>query len=133
MLIEGTTIFNTHLTKTEWFGDGPAAKDTEKYSIQIKLDKDSANKLSKEGVKIKEYEGEPIRKFTSRYPVSVHLNANEAWTDELPSGSIVRIEYTTKQHHQHGMIPYFKRVLVKEMGEGGDSGDKSFFEDNPPF
>jgi len=130
MLVEGTTIFQTHLTKHDEY----QGQSTGKYSLQIKLDGKVASKLTKDGVIIKEYEGEPIRKFTSRYDVPVYVNGKELWDKELPSGTAVRLEYITKKHPTAGQVPYVKRVLVLEMGEGDGSGDdKSFFSDEPPF
>ena len=130
MLVEGTTIFQTHLTHHDEY----QGQSTGKYSIQIKLEAKDASRLTKDGVIIKEYDGEPIRKFTSRYDIEVFTGANERWTQELPSGTKVRIEYITKKHPTAGEVPYVKRVLVLEMGEGGDNGgDAGFFSDEPPF
>ena len=92
MFVEGTTIFNTSLTKFDVY----QGQSTEKYALQITLDKKEAARLVKEGVKIKEYDGEPIRKFTSRYDILVYQGKNQLWEEEIPSGSKVRIEYTTK-------------------------------------
>ena len=75
MLVEGTTIFKTFLTQH----DSYQGQSTGKYSIQVKLDGATASKLTKDGVHIKEYDGEPIRKFTSRFDVPVHLNEKEMW------------------------------------------------------
>jgi len=130
MLVEGTTIFQTHLTKHDEY----QGQSTGKYSIQIKLDGKVAAKLSKDGVIIKDYEGEPIRKFTSRYDIPVHISNDEMWDKELPSGTKVRLEYITKKHPTAGQVPYVKRVLVLEMGEGMEgTGDKAFFSDEPQF
>jgi hypothetical protein len=128
MLVEGTTIFQTHLTQHDVY----QGQSTGKYSIQIQLDGTTASKLTKAGVIIKEYDGEPIRKFTSRYDVPVHISDTETWDKELPSGTKVRLEYITKKHPTAGEVPYVKRVLVLEMGEGGASGgDAGFFSDEP--
>lgn len=130
MLVEGTTIFNTFLTQH----DSYQGQSTGKYSIQVKLDGATASKLTKDGVHIKEYDGEPIRKFTSRFDVPVHLNEKEMWKEELPSGTKVRIEYVTKKHPTAGEVPYMQRILVKEMGEEQEgTGSKALFSDEPPF
>ena len=126
MLVEGTTIFQTHLTTHDEY----QGQSTGKYSIQIQLDSKDASRLTKDGVIIKEYDGEPIRKFTSRYDIEVFTGTNVRWDKELPSGTKVRIEYITKKHPTAGEVPYVKRVLVLEMGEGGDHGaEAGFFED----
>lgn len=107
---------------------------TEKYALQITLDKKEAAKLTKEGIKIKEYEGEPIRKFTSRYDIPVFTGRGERWHDEIPSGSTVRVEYTTKEHPTAGQVPYAKRVLILEVGEGYEGqkeADEQFFDSSP--
>ena len=127
MLVEGTTIFQTYLTQHDVY----QGQSTGKYSIQVQLDGDTASKLTKAGVVIKEYDGEPIRKFTSRYDVPVHIYDKEVWDKELPSGTKVRIEYITKKHPTAGEVPYVKRVLVLEMGEGDGGGDAGFFSDEP--
>ena len=131
MLVEGTTIFQTHLTKHDEY----QGQSTGKFSIQVKLDSKVASKLAKDGIVIKDYDGEPIRRFTSRYDVPVYVgNENEVWDKELPSGSKVRLEYITKKHPTAGEVPYVKRVLVLEMGEGMEgTGDKAFFSDEPQF
>ena len=130
MLVQGTTIFNSALTQF----DAYQGQSTDKYSLQITLDEKEAALLGKQGVKIKEYEGEPIRKFTSRYEIPVFTAKNERWHDEIPSGSTVRVEYTTKEHPTAGQVPYAKRVLLLQVGEGYEGqkeADDQFFEDNP--
>ena len=131
MFVEGTTIFNTSLTKFDVY----QGQSTEKYALQITLDKKEAARLVKEGVKIKEYDGEPIRKFTSRYDILVYQGKNQLWEEEIPSGSKVRIEYTTKDPTA-GAVPYAKRVLLLEVGEGYEGqaeADEAFYADAVPF
>ena len=130
MLVQGTTIFNSALTQFDTY----QGQSTDKYSLQITLDKKEAARLEKEGVKIKEYDGEPIRKFTSRYDIPVFTAKNQRWEEEIPSGSTVRVEYTTKEHPTAGQVPYAKRVLLLQVGEGYEGqaeADAQFFEDNP--
>ena len=130
MLVQGTTIFNSALTQFDTY----QGQSTDKYSLQITLDKKEADALTAQGVKIKEYEGEPIRKFTSRYDIPVFTAKNQRWHDEIPSGSTVRVEYTTKEHPTAGQVPYAKRVLLLQVGEGYEGqkeADDQFFEDNP--
>ena len=50
MLVQGTTIFNTALTTFDTYQGQP----TEKYALQITLDKKEAARLTKEGIKIKD-------------------------------------------------------------------------------
>jgi len=86
-------------------------------------------------VRIKEYDGDPIRKFTSRFDVPVYINKDEKWEEELPSGTKVRLEYITKKHPQAGEVPYVQAVLVTEMGEGAGNmqNHAALFSDEPPF
>lgn len=121
-LIEGTTIFNSHLTKHELY----QGKSTEKYALQITLTSKQAKTLSDSGMVIKEFEGTPLRKFTSRYDVPLFDKAGEELDRELPPGSKVRIEYITKTHSTAGEIPYMKRVLLMEEGEERQE-DMAFF------
>jgi len=132
MFVEGTTIFNTSLKQFDTY----QGKSTEKYSLQITLNKKEAARLAKEGVKIKEYEGEPIRKFTSHYNIPVFLSNKEKWDEELPSGSKIRIEYVTKSHPTAGKVPYAKRILLIEVGEGYEGqaeADEAFYKDSISF
>jgi hypothetical protein len=121
-LIEGKTIFNSHLTKHELY----QGKSTEKYALQLSLTKEQAKTLKALGMVIKEYEGQPLRKFTSRYDVPLFDRAGEELHREVPPGSTVRIEYITKPHKTAGEIPYMKRVLLMEVGEENQE-DMEFF------
>jgi len=130
MLVEGTTIFHSNLLQHEFFGE----ESTNKFSLQVILDKKTAATLAKSGIKIKDYEGDPLRKFTSKYKIKVFLAEGEPWNEEIPSGSKVKIEYITKKHATAGEVPYAQRVLIQEMGEGYEgTGDKAFFSDEPPY
>lgn len=124
MFIDGTTVYKSHLTKTEIYTD-PHTKvptDTGKFALTLVLDKKVAGQLAKDGMKLKDYEGQPMRKFTSKYTVEVYNSDRTRWTDEIPSGSEVRVEYSTKPNNLHGLIPYVKRVVIKKMGEGEADG-----------
>ena len=128
MLVEGTTIFKTFLTTH----DSYQGQSTGKHSIQITMDGASASRLTKEGVIIKEFEGEPVRKFTSRFNVPVYLMNKELWEEELPSGTKVKINYVTKKHPTAGEVPYVQSVLVQEMGDGSGNDPKAaLFADEP--
>lgn len=129
MLVEGTTIFKTFLTEHDTY----QGQSTGKYSLQIQLDGKTASRLTKEGVHVKEYEGEPIRKFTSRYDVPVYMSKTEKWEEELPSGTKVKINYITKAHPSAGQVPYMQSILILEMGEGGANDPKAaLFADEAP-
>ena len=87
MLVQGTTIFNTSLTQFDTY----QGQSTDKYSLQITLDTFNADMLDKAGVKVKEYEGEPIRKFTSRYDIPVFTGKNERWRCSVLRKGIARL------------------------------------------
>ena len=137
MLIDGTTVYSTHLTKTEVYKDKNSGieQDTGKYALTILINSKEAAKLAKEGMKLKDRDGTPMRKFASKYNVEVYNSDRTRWTDEIPEGSEVRLEYSTKPNPSHGLIPYVKRVVIKKLGEG--ALDEAIFEgiegDEVPF
>ena len=81
-----------------------------------------AEKLSSEGVKVKDYEGTAQRKFASKFPVRI-VNANdEPFTGPIPKGSKVRVQYKLGDSHPvHATPTYLNAVRVLELGE--ESGD----------
>ncbi len=137
MFIDGTTVFNTHLTEHEVFIDkkNGITQNTGKYSLTILIDSKKAAALAKEGMILKDYEGTPMRKFASKFKVEVYNSDKTVWNDEIPEGSEVRLEYTTKPNPTYGQIPYVKRVVIKKMGEGTTDG--AIFDgieaEEPPF
>lgn len=137
MFIDGTTIYPSHLTEHEVYVDPKTklATNTGKYTVNILLDPKVAAGLAKEGMKLKDKDGQPYRKFQSKFNVEVFLSDKTPWTQEVPEGSEVRLEYTTTPNNLHGLIPYVKRVVIKKLGEG--TTDDSIFEgidpEEPPF
>lgn len=126
-IIEAETIFRTHLTVHEEY----QGQSTGKFGLQLKLSDEQAEKLTNDGVKTKVYDGQALRKFSSRYVIEV-FNAEGRVSPEdvteLPSGSRVRLEYTTKAHPTAGEVPYAKRVMILELAEDKESeADKEFF------
>jgi len=124
--VNGHTIFKTALTQHDVY----QGQSTGKYVVQLKLDPATAKELEAIGVQIKEYEGEPIRKFSSKYQVPVFISKDEQWNDELPRDTKVKLEYITKKHPTAGMVPYMKRILILEMGKEEEvPGDEEFFNE----
>lgn len=124
--VNGHTIFKTALTQHDVY----QGQSTGKYVVQLKLDPATAKELEGVGVQIKEYEGEPIRKFSSKYQVPVFISKDEQWNDELPRDTKVKLEYITKKHPTAGMVPYMKRILILEMGKEEEvPGDEEFFNE----
>lgn len=135
MLIDGTTVYKSWLTRTEIYKDKQGREtDTEKFSIQLLIDKKDAAKLAKDGMILKDHEGTPMRKFKSKYAVEVYNSDRTRWTEEIPSGSEVRVEYTTVDNSQYGAIPYVNRIVIKKLGENVDGAIFDGIEgDEPPF
>jgi hypothetical protein len=124
MIIEAETIFKTHLTVHEEY----QGQSTGKFALQLALTPDQKEKLESDGVKVKEYDGQPLRKFASRYEVKMFDKEGAEISRELPAGSKVRLEYITKSHPTAGEVPYVQRLMVLELGEDRVSeSDKEFF------
>ncbi len=124
MIIEAETIFKTHLTCHEEYN----GRSIGKFSLQLALTPDQRAQLESEGVQVKEYEGQPVRKLTSRYEVKMFNKEGEEIKRELPEGSKVRVEYTTKSHPTSGEVPFLQRLMVLELGKDRVSeSDAEFF------
>lgn len=124
MIIEAETIFKTHLTGHEEYN----GRSIGKFSLQLALTPDQREQLESEGVQVKEYEGQPVRKLTSRYEVKMFNKEGEEIKRELPEGSKVRVEYITKSHPTSGEVPFLQRLMVLELGKDRVSeSDAEFF------
>lgn len=121
-VIEGTLNFS-NLTKTDTFN----GQDTGKFNVTITIDEEGANKLSSQGVKVKDYQGNKQRKFQTQYDVTVLDAENNRYKGEVPYNSMVRVKYALgNEHPVHGVTPYLQAVKVLEEAEiavGEDSGD----------
>jgi hypothetical protein len=130
-IIEARTIFNTNLTKHEIY----QGQSTGKFGLQLSLSEEQAKKLTEDGVVVKSYEGNPLRKFSSRYVIDVFDELGAVKPEdvkELPPTSLVRLEYVTKNHPTAGEVPYAKRLLILELAEEqANESDKEFFEGTP--
>ena len=125
MITEGVVAFS-NLSETEKYN----GQDTGKFSIVINMDESEAEKLTAEGVNVKEYKNQPQRKFVTKFPNFPVLNADgETVAKEIPYGSTVRILWSPgKPHPTHGVAPYFKKIKVLEYAEhdGGDMDEEDF-------
>lgn len=120
MLIEGTVAFS-NLTTPEMY----QGQSTGKYSIVLQLE--DITELRNQGVKVKEYEGKPQRKFTSKFelrPEQVVDTEGNPVHGEIPRGSKVRLQYSLgKQPHPvHGVSPYLNAIRVLEVAQRTDDG-----------
>lgn len=108
-----------------------AGKDTGTYQLVLLLD-DSADKIDtsadmeSKGVKVKEYEGTPQRKFTTNFAVPVvDTDGKTPFAGEIPRGSVVRIAFKYgNPHPQHGTPCYMDKVRIVSLGEADNSADE---------
>lgn len=118
----GTVAFES-LRKTDVFN----GMDTGKYNVTLTLDEDSADQLEAEGVKLREYEGNKQRKFTSKFMVETFDSEGNPFEGQVTRGSKVKVLYSTgKPHPVHGVAPYLVKLKVLELAEGGTGDDGDF-------
>jgi hypothetical protein len=115
--IEGAVAFS-NLTEHDVYN----GQSTGKYSMTITLNDSDAESLSKQGIKIKEYDndGEVLkqRKFSSKFDLRVIDAENNPYRREVPRGSKVRLLFKLGQEHPvHGVSTYLNAVRVLEEAE----------------
>lgn len=118
-VIEGKAMF-VNVKATEVY----EGKDTGRYTVTLTLNDETADELSKKGVRLKSYgEGADAilqRKFASKYPVRVIDAEGETFSGDIPSGSTVRISYKYGDEHPvYGVPVYMDGIRVLEMGAAG--------------
>ena len=124
MITEGVVAFS-NLSETERYN----GQDTGKYSIVITMEQDEADKLTAEGVTLKEYKNQPQRRFTTKYPHFSVLDVDgNPVPKEIPYGSKVKILWNkSNPHPTYGVIPYFKKITVLESADGTMGDDDEEF------
>ena len=124
MITEGVVAFS-NLSETERYN----GQDTGKYSIVITMEHDEADKLTAEGVTLKEYKNQPQRRFTTKYPHFSVLDVDgNPVPKEIPYGSKVKILWNkSNPHPTYGVIPYFKKIKVLEYADGTMGDDDEEF------
>jgi len=121
-VIEGVVAFST-VTKHDVY----EGKDTGNYTLTINMDAPAASVLEDAGVKVKDYEGKPQRKFKSKYKVDVIDADDNPVEGEIPYGSKVRVLYVFgNAHPQHGVPVYMNKVRVLEFAERTDETPDEF-------
>ena len=115
--IEGAVAFS-NVTEHDVYN----GQSTGKYSMTITMDESDADALSKQGVKIKEYdnEGEILkqRKFSSKFNLRVIDAEGQPYGREVPRNSKVRLLFKLGQEHPvHGVSTYLNAVRVLEEAE----------------
>ena len=124
MITEGVVAFS-NLSETERYN----GQDTGKYSIVITMEQDEADKLTAEGVTLKEYKNQPQRRFTTKYPHFSVLDVDgNPVPKEIPYGSKVKILWNkSNPHPNYGVIPYFKNIKFLEYADGTMGDDDEEF------
>jgi hypothetical protein len=118
-VLQGTVAF-ANLDEYEVFN----GQSTGKYSLVLTLDDPEAEVLSKNGVKLREYEGLKQRKFSTKYPVDIIDTDDEPFRGRLTRGSKVKILYAEgKPHPVHGTPTYLNKVRVLEVAENGEGSE----------
>ena len=84
------------------------------------LDDPEADKLEKEGIKIKMYKNQAQRKFTTKFedfPV-IDNDGEPVSKSSVRYGDKVRVKYNLGNPHPvHGVAPYLQAIRVVEKGE----------------
>jgi len=123
-VINGTVAF-ANLDSHEMYN----GQSTGKYSVVLTLDEADAEKLSAEGVKVKEYKNTPQRKFTTKFEdfAVIDNDGEPVARSSVRYGDKVRIKYNLGAPHPvHGCTPYMQAIRVVEKGEQGLDDDGEF-------
>ena len=117
-VLEGNVAFANLDEHEEYQG-----QSTGKYSLVLSLADADAEKLSEQGVKLREYEGVKQRKFSTKYEVPMYDAEGAEFMGRLTRGSKVRVQYAeAKPHPVHGTSTYLSKVKVLELAEASDGG-----------
>jgi hypothetical protein len=121
MITEGVVAFS-NLSETERYN----GQDTGKYSIVITMEQEEADKLTAEGITVKEYKNQPQRKFVTKFSQFSVLDADgNPVPKEIPYGSKVKILWQGgKPHPTYGVAPYFKKIKVLEYADNMEMGEE---------
>ena len=110
-----------NLTETEQY----QGQDTGRYTLTVTLDDDSAQMLSSQGVKLRDYEGTAQRKFSSKYPVKIIDAEDNPFIGPVTRGSTIRLSYKTGPAHPvHGTPTYLNAVRVLELADDAGIDDE---------
>lgn len=119
-VLTGKAAF-VNLTETEQY----QGQDTGRYTLTVTLDDDSAQMLSSQGVKLRDYEGKAQRKFSSKYPVRVIDAEDNPFIGSITRGSTIRLSYKTGPAHPvHGTPTYLNAVRVLELADDAGIDDE---------
>lgn len=125
--VEGTVAFYHLIERDSYKGREKAT-----YDLTVNIDEETAQKMKDMGVHVKYYEGNPQRKFTTKFKVPVldgtqDPNSKKQWEGEVPWGSKVKVlwETTGIPNEEYGIPTYVKavRVLAEPVRDGNDPLD----------
>ena len=123
-VISGTVAF-ANLTEHEIYN----GQSTGKYSVVLSLDDVDAEQLQDAGVKIRTYQNQAQRKFSTKFeefPV-IDNEGEPVSRGSVRYGDKVRIKYNLgKPHPVHGTSVYLQAVRVVEKGEAMGEDDEGF-------
>jgi|TARA_R110002126_G_scaffold96919_2_gene226373 hypothetical protein len=123
-VISGTVAF-ANLTEHEVYN----GTSTGKYSVVLSLDDVDAEQLQDAGVKIRTYQNQAQRKFSTKFeefPV-IDNEGEPVSRGSVRYGDKVRIKYNLgKPHPVHGTSVYLQAVRVVEKGEAMGEDDEGF-------
>jgi len=123
-VISGTVAF-ANLTEHEVYN----GQSTGKYSVVLSLDDVDAEQLQDAGVKIRTYQNQAQRKFSTKFeefPV-IDNEGEPVSRGSVRYGDKVRLKYNLgKPHPVHGTSVYLQAVRVVEKGEAMGGDDEGF-------
>jgi len=121
-ITNGTVAFESLSEHEQYNG-----QSTGKYSITLTMDESEGKALEDMGVKMRDYNGEAQRKFSSKYPVAVLDTDDEPFMGRVGRGSKVRVLWQEgKPHPVHGVPTYLNKVRVLELAENHVEGEENF-------
>ncbi len=95
-------------------------QSTGKYSLVLSLDDSEAEKLEKEGIKLKMYKNQAQRKFATKFEdfAVIDNDGEPVSRTSVRYGDKVRVKYNLgNEHPVHGVAPYLQAIRVVEKGE----------------
>ncbi len=95
-------------------------QSTGKYFLVLTLDDSEAEKLEKEGIKLKMYKNQAQRKFATKFEdfAVIDNDGEPVSRASVRYGDKVRVKYNLgNEHPVHGVAPYLQAVRVVEKGE----------------
>lgn len=118
-VLQGTVAF-ANLDEFEVYN----GQCTGKYSLVLTLDESDADALSKQGIKLRDYEGLKQRKFSTKYEVDIIDKDDEPFRGRLTRGSKVKILWSDgKPHPVHGTPTYLNKIRVLELADNTEGAE----------